>query len=392
MLLDQIAKHQSRIAQGGLTNSKFHASFPENAPYFIERAYGPYCYTKEGEQFIDLSAALGAISIGHNETSVLEAVQKQLIKGNLFTMASSIESECADFLLTEFLTDYDAVKYLKTGAEATTGAITIARSATGRQRIITQGYHGHHPHWCSTKPTHFGVMDHFYFKEYPTVDDILKLPVSDLQSVAAVIVEALFLDDDEYSILNLIKLKELCDKSGTLLILDEIITGFRVDTAFVSKLIKPNLICIGKGIANGFSLSGIVGSKELMHETPYFISSTFAGETIPLAAHLAVMKYIKNNNLKGFCEWAKNLMKRIKLPKGITYEGYGTRGYFKGENFTHFQQEAIKAKLLFNPSPFLNFSHQPLEKVILSSFDDACYSMERTNLEGRPARSNFKRL
>ena len=394
MLLDLANKQLQYIAQGSLTNSKMHASFSDNTPTHIESANGPYCTSHVREKYIDLSCALGAISIGHNNPQVNEAVQKQLTKGNLFTMSSPIEVEAAEFLLDEFLSTYDAVKYLKTGAEATTGATTIARAATGRQYILSTGYHGHHPQWCSMEQTNYGIEDHFYFKKYDTIDEIIN---SDkLRDAAAVIVEPILLDDSEANTQKLFKLKAACEATSTLLIFDEIVCGMRNEHGFISRVIKPDLICIGKGIANGFSLSGIVGKKHLMHDTPYFISSTFAGECLPLAAHLATLKFIKNNSLVQMCQDAKRIQTKIAsiIPKKIKLKGYGTRGYFEAEkeDFALFQQECIKAGVLFNRSWFMNYSHIPLERIIESSFSDASYTFQTAKLEGRMPRDGFKRL
>lgn len=395
-MIDIQNRQEISIAQGGLVNSKFHSCFVESSPTHAIEGRGPYLIDYKNEKYIDMICALGPISIGYNNPSINASVMKQVSKGSIFSLPDPLEVEASEYLLENYLTKYDAVKYLLTGAEATSGACRIARSATARQWIYTQGYHGHHANWISTKPNNSGVGDKYNYKEFENIDALLEIPDCDLKIAAAIILEPIHLEHSDSNKQKLISLKQKCLKNGTLVIFDEIVCGFRIPENFISNIVEPDLICIGKGIANGYPLAAIVGKKHLMHQTPYFISSTFAGFTLSLSAHLATMQFIKNNPLKEMYLEACSLMNKIQgnLNEIVDLKGYGTRGYFDGnvEMFALLQQELLKNKVLIGKSYYFNYSHVSIKKIILDAFETACYNIHMgAELKSRLPYFTFKR-
>ncbi len=393
MIQEEWAKKEY-IAQGCLTNSKHRNCFTENFPKKLQSGIGCYVQDPANKTYIDFICGLGAMSIGYKNAHIDSAVFDQISQGVTFSLPHPIENQSAEFLLSEFLTPYDKVKYLKTGAEATSAAIRIARVQTGRQWIYTTGYHGWHDSWISSKLNPQGVPEksNLYMREFETLEELM-LNLSD--KPAAVIIEPIMLEHSEQNTQKLFKLKKKCEDNGIILIFDEIVCGSRIPETFISKVVVPDLVCIGKGIANGYPLSAVIGRNELMEQN-YFVSSTFAGETLSLRAHYETMKYFKNNPFKYVYEEANKIMDLMKLTfkRYVDIEGYGTRGFIKGspEKFGLLQQEMSDAGMLIHRSIFMNYSHGSISKNIQSLIQDVIIKMNGAELKGRPPTEPFKRV
>lgn len=383
-------RQEKVIAQACLTNSKHKNCFPSNFPSHILKSQGAYSHGSDGKAYIDMICGLGSISIGQRVSLIDDQVRQTLINsGNTFSLSSPYEIEAAEFLLSEFLPKYDRVKFLKTGAEATSAAVRMARVATGRMPIYTVGYHGWHDQWISTKTNPKGAPSSEYMQmhEFETIDTLL---LAEFKGVAAVIVEPIMLEHSEENTKKLIALKNKCLESGTLLIFDEIVCGTRIPETFISSRLDPDLVCLGKGIANGFELTAVVGRKAVM-ESDYFVSSTFAGSAMALTGHLHTMKYFKNNPYKYVYEEANRMMDLFKqsIPSA-DLQGYGTRGYFKGD-YALVAQEFCNAGMLLGRSWFFNYSHAAITSSMKSIIEDVSNSFSGATLKGTPPKEAFKR-
>lgn len=389
---------QKVIAQGCLTNSKHPSCFTNNYPHGILGGLGPYVEGFDKRQYFDTICGLGSVSVGYRNTEIDKQVIKQISsQGATFSLASPAEIEAAEFLLTEFLPQYDAVKWLKTGAEATAASVRIARAHTGRKAIIQVGYHGHHDQWISTKHNPIGLGDQFQM--YETYDIPSTLKMMEGSEYAAIIVEPIMLDYGPENLAALRALKEMCMKTGAILIFDEIVCGMRIPECFISSVIEPDLVCVGKGIANGYSVSGVVGKKHLMHDIPYFVSSTFAGESHSLVAAKATMTYWRKNGFDELWEKSQETMKYINDRLNVFHvklEGYGTRGYWQGpiEEIGRMFQEAIKCQILLGRSYFYNFASRQFDDTLRSRVDDLAMKLKRSDvtLDGPPPSEPFKRV
>jgi glutamate-1-semialdehyde 2,1-aminomutase len=387
------------IAQGCLTNSKHPSCFVDGVyPTGIKAGRACFVEGTDGRNYFDTINGLGSVSVGYRNTNIDRAVLKQIIdNGVSFSLPSLPEIQAAELLLSDFLPQYDAVKWLKTGAEATSAAVRIARAATGRKKVIQVGYHGWHDQWISTKASPLGLGDQHEMVECAKIEDAINLLSTEF---AAIIVEPIML---EHSIANTTLLKSLkaaCEKVGTLLIFDEIVCGMRIPECFISSEVHADLVCVGKGIANGWPLSGVVGKKHLMHDIPYFVSSTFGGETVSLVAARETLTYWRKNDFMNVWEKAQHTMKYINflLEKfHVKLEGYGTRGFWQAKDMDSLGlvfQEACSAQVLLGRSFFYNFASREMDDTLRSRLEDAAMKLSRSDckLKGKAPKEPFKRI
>lgn len=359
------------IAQGALTNSKRPSCFVDGVyPTHLATSKGCFVWDDKGKKYVDFICGLGTNLLGGCNEYVNGAIMRQLSKGIGFSLPTELEIQVAEKLsiLFPFTEKY---KFLKSGSEACSAAIKIARAATGRDLILSQDYHGWHDSFVALTPPAVGIPSGFS-KVAP-----LETNWDILSRAAAVIIEPINLDVSPERIAWLKKLREECTEQGTLLIFDEIITGFRFPGFSAAKYtgVSPDLICLGKAMANGMPLAAVGGKKEVMECGEYFVSSTYAGEALSLAAALEVVNQIVQKKDLQYL-WEKGQLFRQTFnafyPEKLTIEGYGTRGVFTGDLETKalFWQEACKSGILFGSSWFFNFDHIEVMDSVLSSCQD----------------------
>jgi glutamate-1-semialdehyde 2,1-aminomutase len=356
------------IAQGYLTNSKNPDCFIKNVyPTHIKRGKGCELWDRNNNRFIDYICGLGTNLIGYADSRLCDIAENEMRSGMTFSLASLREVELAE-MFKGIMPFIDRVKFLKTGSEAATAALKIARNYTGRKFILSEGYHGWHSEFTSLTPPASGCTEHQFIRPLENLDQITEI-------VAAVIVEPVQLDYSIERLKWLQKLREKCDKEGVVLIFDEIITGFRFKKWSVSNYfnIQPDIILLGKAIANGFPLSVVGGKKDLMDDKNYFVSSTHAGENVSMAVSQKVIELMHNkvcdiDTLWGQGEDFQQDFNNI-WPDKIRIVGYPTRGRFEGDErvIWKFWQEACKSGMLFGPSWFYNFKHSEFQFLVIES-------------------------
>lgn len=364
------------IAQGALTNSKRPACFVNGVyPTHLKRAQGCYAWDEDNNRYIDFVGANGTSVFGFAYDEVNLAVINQLKLGTLFSLGSNVEVECAE-KLKALIPMIDKVRFLKTGTEACMAAVRIARAKTGRNLILSNGYHGHGDEFISLTPPGHGVIFSGYMHQFGFSLDVID------KSVAAVIIEPVMTDASEDRKTWLQALRTKCTETGALLIFDEIITGFRVPKFTITNYwgIQPDLICLGKGMANGMPIAAVGGARGVMDGVEWFVSSTFAGETLSLAAALKTMTLLRNKfQLEYLWERAKEFQADFnRLFEGlVSLEGYGTRAVFRGDETKKalLWQEACRAGILFGASFFFNFSHIAVREQVLNSLKDIATRM-----------------
>ncbi len=257
-------------------------------PTHYERAEGCMLWAPDGRRFIDCSMALGAVGIGYADPAITQAVQSAAAMGNVTGLPHRLEVEVAERLV-DLIPCAEEMRFLRTGAEATAAAVRLARTATGKSHVIACGYFGWLD-WCSDAA---GVPDAVQadvtwvpFDDSRALDEAAALHGAHL---AAIILEPLVHDIASSAWLRAARLA--CDRSGAVLIFDEIKTAFRVRTGGVQELldIVPDLTTLGKAMANGYPVAAVVGRANIMEQaTATWISSTAAAESTGLAAVLAV--------------------------------------------------------------------------------------------------------
>jgi glutamate-1-semialdehyde aminotransferase len=236
--------------------------------------------------------ALGPIVLGYNHPAVNEAVHKQVELGSTFSLGNHLEVEVAE-VINQMVPCAEQVRFLKTGSEATSAAVRIARAATGRDHVAMCGYHGWHD-WAvghtarnAGVPTAVSDLTHQWsYNDLSSLEEVLAG-----EHVAAVIMEPVGVVEPEPGFLE--NVKRITHDAGALLIFDEVITGFRLAAGGAQEYfgVVPDLATFGKAMANGYPLAAVAGGKLFMEHISRdaFISSTFGGETVSLAAALATM-------------------------------------------------------------------------------------------------------
>lgn len=381
------------IAHGALTNSKRPASFVDGVyPTHLEKGEGCFVFDTNGKKYFDFIGGLGSCILGYANPTVIEEVTKGLRRGGTLSLGSTLEVEVAE-LVKSVVPFIDHVRFLKTGSEACSAAIRIARAHTGKNGILSHGYHGWSDEFVSLTPPGVGVPR--TFENIATFDS----PEPDLEGVAAVIIEPVLTDFSDSRALWLSKLRDHCTKNGTLLIYDEVITGFRVPKFTVAHNtgILPDIIVMGKACGNGLPISIVGGKREVMNGTNYFVSSTFAGDMAALSAAKATITALSTNkyNLHELWVSGKNFLEKFNSmwPEALRIVGYPTRGVFEGDPLTKalFFQECCKAGILFGPSFFFHFGHLGYEEIILSTVQDVFRKLKtsQVKLEGEMPQTPF---
>ncbi len=362
---DYRRRSEDVIAHGALTNSKRPQSFVQGPyPTHIESGYGATVKDVDGNEYVDYICSLGAVLFGHRNKTIETEVIRQLNKGFVYSLGSSLEVEVAEMIRDRF--HYmESMRFLKTGSEACSAAMRIARAYTGKLPVCSFGYHGWADEFVSLTPPANGIDRH---------DNIHNFGIgwAHARGTAAVIVEPIMTDSSLDHIGWLHQLRRECTEYGTVLIFDETITGLRFPGFSVAKHIgiEPDITVMGKALGGGLPISVVGGKKEIMN-CDYFVSSTFAGDCIGLAGAKAVMNLIKepelmadlHRNANKFCDDFNSI-----APDLIKIEGYGTRGIFQAEELTKalFMQECVKAGILFGPSFLYGTEHSKHDDRTLS--------------------------
>ncbi len=289
-----LARARRSIPGASQTLSKGATMFVEGAyPVFLQRGQGCRVWDVDGGEYIDYVMGLASITLGYAYPAVTEAVARQLGEGSIFSLPHPLEVEVAERLI-EVIPCAEWVRFLKTGSEANSAAIRVARAATGRDVIVYCGYHGWADWYAITTPRSKGIpkdsahfIAPFNYNDLPSLERALD---EHYGKVAAVIMEAALLDAPAAGFLDLVK--KLAHDHGALLIFDEIVTGFRWATGGAQEHfgVVPDLATFGKGMANGLPLSALVGRANFARQfEDVFVSSTFGGDTLALAAARATI-------------------------------------------------------------------------------------------------------
>ena len=295
-----LARAEKTIPLGSQTFSKSKTAYPYGvSPLFLERGLGCQVWDVDGNQFTDYVSGLLAISLGYCDVDIDNAVIKQLKSGVTFSLPHRLEMEVAE-LLVELIPCAEMVRFGKNGSDVTSAAIRLARAYTGKDDIAVCGYHGWQDWYIGSTSRDLGVpnatkaLTHTFI--YNDIDSLAAIFAQ--HQLAAVILEPMNIAYPEQDFLKKVKL--LCEQHNTLLIFDEMITGFRFDLGGAQTLfeVTPDLATFGKGMANGYPISAVVGRKDIMMlMEEIFFSGTFAGETLSLAAAKATLIKIREQKV-----------------------------------------------------------------------------------------------
>lgn len=299
--LEHLAAAEELIPLGAQTFSKSRKTLPPGiAPLYATRADGYKIWDVDGNEYVDLISGLAAINIGYGDAEIIDAVTAQLHDGVTISLSHPIELEVAQ-LVVDLVPGAQMVRFGKNGSDATTAAIRISRAFTGRDHVVACGYHGWQDWFIGVMPSRaLGVPEAYSDLVHPVAFNDLAAMEAELQKnpTAAIILEPMAAVWPEEGYLE--GVRSLAYKYGAVLVFDEMVTGFRFAKGGAQEYfgVIPDLSAFGKGIANGYPLSAIVGRKDIMSllETA-FISGTFGGELLSLTAAKVVLNRIASTDV-----------------------------------------------------------------------------------------------
>lgn len=355
------------IPGGAHTYSKGDDQFPANAPKIIERGEGCYLWDVDGNKWLDLGMSLGTMVLGHSHPAVVEAAQRELTRGCNFVRPSYLEGELAE-LMSGIIPSAEMVKFGKNGSDAVTAAVKLARAYTGRDyvaRCSSDPFNAIHDWFIGSTVMNRGVpeaLSRLTLKfDYNDLNSVQALFDQYPNQIACFLLEPISAVEPAAGFLQ--GLKDLCEKNGALLIFDEVVSGFRfhLGGAQVVAGVTPHLAAFGKAMANGFSVSALVGQREFMRlggldhdqERVFLLSTTHGGETHCLAAALATIKVIRDQNViehfynigQYLQDGVRRIAKDLKVENFINVVGYACKPGFVLKN--HLGEVSMESRTLF---------------------------------------------
>ena len=331
----QLFTEAEKVIPGGVNSPVRAFKYVGGTPIFVKEAKGAYLYDEDGNRLIDYINSWGPMILGHAYEPVVNAVVEKAKKGTSFGMPTEIETQIAQ-LAVSMVPNIDKIRFVNSGTEACMSAIRLARGFTGRDKFIKFAgcYHGHSDSFLIQagsgaitfgSPNSPGVTEgtakDTLLANYNDINNVKELFEANKNEIAAIIIEPVagnmgcippkkgFLE----------ALRELCDENGTLLIFDEVMTGFRLAKGGAQELlnIKADIVCFGKVIGGGLPVGAFAARNEIMNYLaplgPVYQAGTLSGNPLAMAAGLTMLQEL-NNKPEIFLSLEK---KTAYLEKGI---------------------------------------------------------------------------
>ncbi|MGC2248615.1 MAG: aminotransferase class III-fold pyridoxal phosphate-dependent enzyme, partial [Terriglobales bacterium] len=376
------------------------------APIFLAKGKGCRVWDVDGNEYIDYIQALLPNILGYAHEGVNAAAAEQLGQGHSFSLPHPLEVELAERLV-RIIPCAEKVRFGKNGSDATSGAVRAARALTGRDRIACCGYHGWQDWFIGSTTRNAGVpgavraLTHPF--QYNNLDSLRKLLDEHPGEFAAVIMEPVNFMPPESGFLE--GVKDLAHRHGTLLIFDEVCSGFHFGLGGAQKKfgVIPDLACFGKAMGNGFPISCVVGRAEVMRIfEDIFFSFTFAGEIASMAAAMKVLDILEgtdalarmNVNGRLLQEGLNAMAERAGLQDRIKCVGYPSWSLIKfldadgKDSFlvrSLFTQECVKRGLLLLATHNMTAAHDPLAiEQTFKVYAEVCKTMAKWLGEPHP--------
>ena len=413
------------VIPGGVNSPVRAFSGVGGTPLFIERAEGAYIYDADGKAYIDYVGSWGPMVLGHNNPSIRNAVIEAASRGLSFGAPTEMEVKMAE-LVCELVPSMDMVRMVNSGTEATMSAIRLARGFTHRDKLIKfEGcYHGHADHLLVKagsgaltlgQPNSPGVpadvVKHTLTCTYNDLDSVRQAFEQYPNDIACIIVEPVAGN------MNCIPpqpgflqgLRTLCDEFGALLIIDEVMTGFRVALGGAQAYynVTPDLTCLGKIIGGGMPVGAFGGRKEVMESLaplgPVYQAGTLSGNPIAMAAGYACLQQLAqpgvHSTLTSLTERLCSGLQHVAQEYGISLVTNQAGAMF-GLFFTEDEQVTCYADVTrCDTERFKQFFHLMLEEGIYfapsayeAGFMSLAHSPEDIDRTVEAARRSFAKL
>lgn len=308
-------KESIQVIPGGV-NSPVRACKSVGAePVFIDRADGSKIIDADGNEYIDYIGSWGPMILGHRHPAVLEAVQTVLSRGTSFGAPTDLETELGNIVINA-VPSIEMVRMVNSGTEATMSAVRLARGFTKRDTIIKFDgcYHGHGDTLLVEAGSGVATLGIPGSPGIPdsVIQHTLSLPFNDAEGITRIFNEkgdkiACVIVEPVAGNMGMVKpvegfletLRDLTEKAGSLLIFDEVMTGFRVAYGGAQSLygVTPDMTCLGKIIGGGLPVGAYGGKKEIMEyvapQGPVYQAGTLSGNPVAMAAGLATLKELQ---------------------------------------------------------------------------------------------------
>ncbi|MCP1134073.1 aminotransferase class III-fold pyridoxal phosphate-dependent enzyme [Paenibacillus polysaccharolyticus] len=354
--LEWLEKVEKVIPSGCSTLAKApERLFPGHTPVCCAEAYHSRFTDIDGNEWLDCEMAMGTVPWGHARREIQLTVIHQLKKGTGFSLPADIELECAELILERFEGRYPSLRFTKSGADAVSGAVRLARAGSGKSKVIATAYHGWHD-WSAygyygsqtkergipvdierstiwvNKPSYTNIREH----------------TSSMDDIACIV-----LCPNEWNKEELEKVVNLCRSLDIIIIFDEVTSGIRMGKQATAGEydIWPDLLCISKGMANGLPLAAVMGPEHLMSLAGQVrFSNAHSSETTALAAAIACERLIKN--AKVWPTWREpvtRIMKRLEselvllgLTEQLVLKGTYASFYIQSLDEQNFQTDPFR--------------------------------------------------
>ncbi|HTX71703.1 MAG TPA: aminotransferase class III-fold pyridoxal phosphate-dependent enzyme [Rectinemataceae bacterium] len=399
-----------RLCPGGVMGIRRPYNFVQGEyPIFLERGYGGHIVDVDGNDYIDMLCAYGPIILGYEEKEINEAVMAQLGKGFCFSLVQPVQNRLEE-RLTKLIPCAEQAILVKTGSDATTLAVRIARGYTDRKVILRCGYHGWHD-WCVE--VRGGVPEDFTNLtvefEYGKLGELEEKLEEYRGQVAGIIVTPVG-HPNAHPVMPPPKgylegVRELATKHGAVLIFDEVRTGFRVSMGGAQARygVTPDLGTFGKALANGYAISAVAGKREFMQvaEKKVFVSSTFFPNSLEMVAAMKCLDILEREKVPDslwargttFLERLRKIVADSKVPCSvsgippmpyITFdqaagEGPGTPGekVYKARR-EYFYTQTIRRGLFVQPFHHWYIAHRHTDADLERALTAIAESLELT--------------
>jgi len=378
------------------TFSKAPSSYVEGIyPAYVSHGKGSHIFDVDGNEFIDYVLGLGPIILGYNYSKVNNAIIKQLKNGITFSIPHYLEIELSE-KIHNVVPGAEMIRFAKTGSDAGTAAVRAARAFTNRDNIAYCGSGGVWHDWFTVITSRNEGIPKKLKKmirkfEYNNIESLKALFDSWKGEVAAVYMEPMVTEYPKKNFLQ--NVKKLTKKHGVPLIFDEVVTGFRFANGGAQELLnfEADMVVFGKAIGNGMPLAAITGKRKFMEKfNDVFYSTTYGGETLSLAAGIAVINELVEKPVVKHC-WkiGKKLINDFnKISKemdvNVRFEGLAVRSHIVCRDKNNepslllhslFCQETLKRGIFFGRGyVLLSYSHS--EKDIKKTLDACTQSLQ----------------